>query len=137
MLRDELDDPPGQPVLAGQIDTILDMRHDDLGAGVGVELGVWIVHAFTTVFNERSGPDRFADIMMVRADAASAACPRRWPRRRFGHVADDQGVMIGAGCLQQELAQERVCGPGDFQQLERRRQAEHARRSGIDPTTLP
>ena len=87
---------------------------------------------FRPVFDEEVGPDRLADIVVIRADTGQQRVGADGFGGPLGHVADDQGVVIGAGRLQQELAQQRVRGPRDLEQLQRRRHAEQ-RADQVEP----
>ena len=69
------------------------------------------------VFLEIDRTFHLTDIVEIRADAGKQRIGADGFGRAFSQIGDDNGMMVGAGRLQQKPAQQRMVGVGQFQQL--------------------
>ena len=89
------------------------MRHDDERTHIGREVVVRIVPV-PDILNEISGFLHLSDIVEVGADAAHN---RPGPDRLSGSLGkgrDDKAVVIGPGCLNRHLLEERMIEIGQL-----------------------
>ena len=101
---DEVDDSLGEAVLACQVAAFVYMADDDLSARIRVEATMRII-AFGMVLGEEIGTAGFADVVIIRAHTCQLSISADGFGGPFCHIADNKGMVISAGSLQQELAQ--------------------------------
>ena len=116
VLGDELVDDPGEAVFAGEFDAVLDVSDDDEEAHGGGEFVVAVGVAGGLVFDEVLGLAEFADVVVVGADAAEEAVGADGVAGGFGHDADGEGVVEGAGGFLGEASEEGLVGVAEFQE---------------------
>jgi len=114
VLGDEIAHPVGQAVLAGQGQAVRRVRDDDVGTGLGVQTVVRVL-AVGLVLGKKVGAHDLADVVIVGADARQERIGADRLGGALGHVADDDGVVISAGRLDEKLAKQRVRGARQFQ----------------------
>ena len=118
VLRDERDDRLREPGPVGDVDPVGDVRLEDLGRRLRVELVVDVVAA-GLVLDERQRVGQLPDIVVVGGHAGDErvrpdrlGCP-------LGEVGDHDRVVVRARRLEQEPAEERLRRVGQLEQLER------------------
>ena len=116
VLADELMDDEGEGVFAGQFDAVLDVADDDQQAHGGREFVVAVGAAGFLVFDEVLWFGELADVVVVSADAAEEAVGTDGGGGGFGHDADGEGVVEGAGGFLLKAAEERLVGVAEFEQ---------------------
>ena len=89
-------------------------------AGIGAVVGV-VPHL---VFLEVHGPLELADVVIIRADAGQQAVGADGRAARLGQIGHDDGMVIGARCLQQKPSQQGLVRVGQLDELRRRGQIE-------------
>jgi len=130
MLRDKSCDLGRQMIATGQPQALRGVPDDDLGAGPRIQLLVRVL-SVSLVLRKKVRPQCLANIVIVGTHAREKRVGPDGFRRTFGHVGNEDGMMICTRCLDQQLTKERVCGTREFHELERGGYAEHAPGEGI------
>ena len=138
VLRDERDERLRQAGLVGEVDAVDHVLLEDLGADLRVELVVDVV-ATGLVLDERERVRELADVVVVGRHAGHQRVGADRLGRALGQVADHQRVVVRAGRLDQQPAQERLRRVGQLEQLEDGQDPEHRaeRRERCRPRRRP
>ena len=120
MLRNEIANPPRQPVLLGKRQPAIYVVNDNRRALLRFQRIVDI-YAFQLVLDEHLRIARLAHVVVIRRNSYEQRVSADLLRGMFGELADDETVMIRAGRIAQKFLQERMRGPRQINQLQRRR----------------
>ena len=134
VLRDERDERLGQARPVGDVDPVGDVALEDLGRRLRVELVVDVVAA-GLVLDVRERVGQLADVVVVGGDAGEQRVGADRLGGPLGQVGDHDRVVVGAGRLDQQAAQQRLRRVRQLEQLEHRQDPEHVaeHREGARP----
>jgi len=116
VLRDELDQRLGQPRLAAQVNPVGDVLSQDRGRVLRGELLVDVVAA-CLVLDERHGVAELADVVVVGGRSDQEWIGPDCRRSPLAKVADGERMVVRAGGLDEQAAQQWLRRVGKFEQL--------------------
>ena len=141
VLRDVRDQCLRQARPVSQVDAVHHVLLEDPGAHFGLELVVDVL-ASGLVLDERQRVGELADVVVIGGNASHQLIRADRLRGALGEIPDHQRVVVGAGRLDQQPAQQRLRRIGKLQELEDGQDSEHRpedgeRADGGDPRAGP
>ena len=124
MLRDERDERLGQVRPVGNVDPVRHVALEDLGGRLRIELVVDVVAA-GLVLDERQRVGQLPHIVVVGCHAGKQRIRTNRLGRPLGQVGHHDRVVVRAGRLHEQPAEQLLGWVGQLQQLERREDSEH------------
>ncbi len=116
MLLDEIDDRPGQAVLLGQGDAVLDMADDDQRAQGRFEVVVAVFAGL--VLDEIVRLEHLADVVEIAADADQQRIGADGLRGRFGQGRHRHAVRVRSRGAPHQFLQQRMAAVGQLEQAD-------------------
>ncbi len=104
------------PAVAQDLRSDHDVRHDGVGAHVGLELFVRRALARAEVLDEVLGLRGFAEVVIVGADSREERVGADGARGLLGEVRHGARVLVGARGVPSELLQERLLEVREIEQ---------------------